>query len=237
MHIVIVGAGRAGTSFFDALTRAQHDVTLRHHDELGRVGDPDLVLLCVPDDAIADVARALPPVTGVVAHVAGSRTLDVLGDHPRRASLHPLCALPTRERGAARLVGATYVVAGDDVARDLVASLQGRARTIRDEDRTRYHATAAVCANHVVALLGHVAALAASAGLDLADFLDLAAQALDDVAALGPGAALTGPAARGDVATVDAHLAALPADQRATYVALANAAFELAESRQVAPSA
>jgi predicted short-subunit dehydrogenase-like oxidoreductase (DUF2520 family) len=169
--------------------------------------------------------------------VAGSRTLDVLAPHPRVASLHPLITLPSGELGAVRLVGATYCVAGDPAVLDVVGSLEGRIITLSDAQRTAYHATATVAANHLVALMGHVAALAESAGLCLDDFLPLAHQALRDVGEVGPHAALTGPASRGDMATIDAHLAAIPEPERSTYVAMANAAFELAEQRRSQTSA
>ncbi len=233
MNITIVGAGRAGSSFAGALTSVGHDVTLVHHDELDQLASPQLILLTVPDDAIGDVALAIAPSTNqVVAHVAGSLSLGVLGPHPRVGSIHPLMLLPSGELGARRLVGATYSVAGDELMLDVAASLRGRVITLRDDQRTAYHATAAVAANHLVALMGHVGHLAESAGLSLEDFLPLAQQALADVAAVGPRAALTGPASRGDMATIDAHLAAIPESQRSTYVALANAAFELAEQQR-----
>jgi predicted short-subunit dehydrogenase-like oxidoreductase (DUF2520 family) len=85
--------------------------------------------------------------------------------------------------------------------------------------------------------MGHVQVLAESAGLSLEDFLPLSHQALADVELLGVRNALTGPASRADMATIDAHLAAIPPSQRATYVAMANAAFELAEQRRLAPNA
>ncbi len=233
MHIAIVGAGRAGTSFALALRRVGHEVTLVHHDELLLVDAADLVLLCVPDDAIALVARELPLREGrVVAHAAGSRNLDVLAPHPRVGSLHPLVPLPDAERGAERLIGATYSVAGDPVVNALVASLHGRVLRLNDGQRTAYHATASVASNHLVALMGHVRELAQNAGLTLEDFLPLAELALRDARELGPDGALTGPASRGDMATIDAHLAAIPESQRSTYVAMANAAFELAEQRR-----
>jgi predicted short-subunit dehydrogenase-like oxidoreductase (DUF2520 family) len=230
MKVAIIGAGRAGTSFAAALGRVGHLVQLVHHEDLASAVASDVVLLTVPDDAIGAVSRALAPdASRVVAHVAGSRTLAVLEGHPRVGSLHPLVPLPSTERGARRLVGATYCVAGDPAILDLARSLRGRVISLPDGSRTAYHATASVAANHLVALMGHVARLAESAGLELEDFLPLARQALDDVAALGPLAALTGPASRGDMATVDAHLSAIPETERATYVALANAALETAE--------
>lgn len=238
MDITVVGAGRAGSSFATALRGVGHRVETLHHDELERVGSPDLVLLAVPDDAIAVTSRQFEtPASTVVAHVAGSRGLDELATHERRALLHPLAALTDAERGAARLLGATYSVAGDELASDVVASLHGRVIRLSDAQRALYHATASVAANHLVALLGQVQVLAEAAGLTLEDFLPLAEQALSDVERLGVERALTGPASRADMATIDAHLAAIPESQRAAYVALANLAFELAEQRRISATA
>lgn len=233
MKISIVGAGRAGTSFSTALAASGHDVQLVHHDELHLISAPNVILLTVPDDFIDVIALQIPHNENqIVAHVAGSRTLSVLGEHPRVASIHPLMALPSGDLGAARLYGATYCVAGDEGIREIATALNGRIITLSDEQRTLYHATAVVAANHLVALMGHVKELAEAAGLSLEDFLPLAEQSLRDVKEVGPQDALTGPASRGDMATIDAHLAALPEAERSTYVALANAAFELAEKRR-----
>ncbi len=232
MNIAVVGTGHAGSSFFLALRRVGHHVELFHHDELGSMDSFELVLLCVPDDTIADVARRLTPSEElVVTHVAGSRTLDVLAPHRRVGSLHPLMALPDAD-DAQRLIGATYCVAGDDLVWRVAESLEGRIISLGDAERTTYHAAAVVASNHLVALMGQVRTLAESIGLSLDDFMPLAQQSLRDVAVLGPEVALTGPASRGDMATIDAHLAAIPESERATYVALANAAFELSERRR-----
>jgi predicted short-subunit dehydrogenase-like oxidoreductase (DUF2520 family) len=234
MNITVVGAGRAGSSFATALGRVGHQVHLLHHSELDRLGRPELVLLTVPDDAIRSMSEGIAPSAHyVVAHVAGSRGLSELGAHERVGLMHPLAALLTAEIGAARLFGALYSVSGDPVIEDVVASLNGRAIRLSDEQRVAYHATASVAANHLVALMGHVQVLAESAGLSLEDFLALSRQALADVELLGVGGALTGPASRADMATIDAHLAAIPPSQRSTYVAMANAAFELAEQRRL----
>jgi predicted short-subunit dehydrogenase-like oxidoreductase (DUF2520 family) len=232
MKISIVGAGRAGSSFAVALRRVGHDVDVRHHDDVASLKDSQLVILCVPDDAIASIAATIAPRDDlVVAHVAGSRNLDVLAPHRRVGSLHPLMALPTGSE-AERLIGATYCVAGDELVRDVALSLAGRVITLLDDQRTIYHAAAVVASNHLVALMGQVRNLAESIGLTLEDFLPLAERSLVDVARFGPDDALTGPASRGDMATIDAHLAAIPESERSTYVALANAAFELAELRR-----
>jgi predicted short-subunit dehydrogenase-like oxidoreductase (DUF2520 family) len=232
MKISIVGAGRAGSSFATALRQVGHDVQVVHHDDVVSLGEAALVILCVPDDALSSVAATLAPRQDrVVAHVAGSRNLDVLAPHTLVGSLHPLMALPTGS-DADRLIGATYCVACDELVREVVRSLSGRIITLRDDQRTLYHATAVVASNHLVALMGQVRTLAESIGLSLEDFLPLAEQSLNDVARFGPDDALTGPASRGDMTTIDAHLAAVPESERSTYVALANAAFDLAERRR-----
>jgi predicted short-subunit dehydrogenase-like oxidoreductase (DUF2520 family) len=234
MKITLIGAGRAGRSFALALADVGHDVRLAHHDDLGELETPELILLTVPDDAILQLSLRLPMREDVVvAHVAGSRGLEELAGHPRTAFLHPLVALPNPEVGAARLQGALFSVGGDALIDDVVTSLSGRALYVRDEDRVLYHAAAAVTANHLVALMGQVQVLAESIGLNLEDFLPLAQQALDDVVTLGVDLALTGPASRADMATIDAHLAAIPDSERAAYVAMANLAFEVAERRRL----
>jgi predicted short-subunit dehydrogenase-like oxidoreductase (DUF2520 family) len=231
MRVLLIGAGRAGTALRGALTSVGHDVDLVHHDDVLTPDGYDLVVLCVPDDALATMAAALPTGDFVVAHVAGSRGARVLVPHQRTATMHPLAVLSEPTSGAARLMGATWAVSGDPLVRELLRSLDARVIDVADGDRAAYHATATVAANHLTALLAHVDELARTAGLSVDDFIGLARQALEEVAAKGPAAALTGPAARGDLATIDAHLAAIPESERPLYVALSQRAFELAESR------
>ena len=192
----------------------------------------DLLIVATPDDAIAGVAGRIEPDEGtVVVHLSGACGLDVLAPHPHRASLHPLVALPDAERGARRLRdGTTFAVSGsDEVALAamgrIVAVLGGTAVVVPEWARTAYHAAAAVAANHLVALLGQVERIAAEAGLPLSLFEGLVRGAVDDAFSAGPGRALTGPAARGDLGTLQRHrdvLAALPggSEEVAAYDAL-----------------
>jgi len=233
MRVRVVGAGRAGGALGLALGRAGWTVepALGRDDDLRAAArDVDLLVLAVPDPVIAEVADHVEPDgTTVVAHLAGSLGLDVLAGHPRPAALHPLVALPDAETGAARLAdGAWFAVAGDPIVEQVVADLGGHAFTVADEDRTRYHAAAVIASNHLVALLGQVERVAPP-GVPLQAFLALARGTVDNVAALGPAAALTGPVARGDWATVERHLAALPEDERPAYEAM------VAQARRLTP--
>lgn len=216
-----------------ALRRAGWDVDGPiAHDEPGlrtAASGVELLILAVPDAAVAEVAAAVDPDPAcAVAHLAGSLTLDVLAPHPRRASIHPLVALAGGELGADRLAsGAWFAVAGDPVAFAVVDALGGRTVDVADDDRVRYHAAAVMASNHLVALLGEVERVAASCGVPLDAYLDLVRGTVDNVATLGPRAALTGPVARGDTETVARHLAALPEAEAAVYAALSRAAERL----------
>lgn len=233
--IRIIGPGRAGTSLAAALSAHGWDVVgfLGRHDDLTHAArGVDILVIATPDDVVAQVAATVAPRAGtVVLHLSGSLGLGVLAPHPRRAALHPLVPLPNAAVGATRLAsGVTFAVSGERVARLLAHSLGGRVVEVADADRAAYHAAACIAANHVVALLGQVERVAASAGLDLEAFLPLTRAAVDDVAALGPRQALTGPAVRGDWDTLSRHLDALPARERAGYQAGAALATQLAES-------
>ena len=198
----------------------------------------DAVLVCTPDAAIGATADAIRPGDAAVLHCSGATTLEPLHAHARRGSLHPLMALPDASTGSTRLVsGGWFAVAGDPIAAELVAGLGGRSFAVDDDNRARYHATAAVAANHLVALLGQVERLAASIGVPLEAFLDLAAGSFDDVGRVGAAAALTGPAARGDHATLAAHRASLPTDEVELYEVLAAAAARLARPAETSDDA
>ncbi len=228
----VIGSGRAGGALSAGLKRRGWNILppLGRGDDLARAGEGvDLLVIATPDDRIGDIGAAVEPVvTTVVAHLAGSMGPDVLHMHPRRCAVHPLISIPTPETN---LSGAWFAIAGDPMARRVVEALDGRAFTVADEHRAAYHAAACIAANHLVALFGQVERVCTAAGVPLDPLLDLAQGALDQVRALGPAAALTGPAGRGDEATLARHLAALDPSEHAAYEALSQAAKRLATHR------
>lgn len=232
----IIGAGRAGGSFAAALTSAGWvvDGPIGREPEriAGAASGVDLVLVCVADQAIAEVALAIEPRDACIAHCAGSLGLDVLAPHERRASVHPLVSLPNAEVGAGRLRGAWFAVDGDPIATEVVDALAGTSFEIDDAHRAAYHAAACIAANHLVALLGQVERIGSAAGAPFEAYLDLVRGAVDNVAAFGPAAALTGPAARGDEATITRHLDAIDPSERAAFQAMADQARRLAGRRR-----
>jgi len=221
----VVGPGRAGGSLQRALAAAGWDVVepRRRGDDLtDAAAGVDLLVIATPDAALADVSASIEPVAStVVAHLAGSLGLDVLAGHRRAAALHPLRSIPTADTD---LRGAWFAVAGDPLVEQVVDDLGGHRVAVADADRVAYHAAACIASNHLVALLGQVERVAATAGVPLEAYLDLVRGTVDNVQRLGPAAALTGPVARGDEATVARHLAALDPAERPAYDAMADAA-------------
>ena len=186
----------------------------------------DLLVIATPDDVIAEVAGAVRPVEStLVAHLSGSLPLEVLSPHPRRASFHPLASLPDADTGARTLLGGCAVaIAGDPQIERVATDLGARAFEVPDDRRALYHATAVVAANHVVALLGQVERLAAACEVPVDGFLEMAGRVVANAREVGAAAALTGPAARGDVATIRRHVEALPPQELTLYRALASEA-------------
>jgi predicted short-subunit dehydrogenase-like oxidoreductase (DUF2520 family) len=168
--------------------------------------DADVVLLCVPDRAIAEVAAGIEAGPWV-AHVSGGTPLTALEPHSRRFSLHPLQTF-THDRGPEQLDGAWAAVTGETgdaiaVATVLAEILRLRPFVLDDERRALYHAGAAMAANYLVTLR--------RAAGELLDAADVPAEALDPLMrrVIENGFQLTGPIERGDWETVERHRAAI----------------------------
>ncbi len=197
--VAIIGAGRLGTAMAAALRSAGVAV----QGPLGRGQAPegaDVVLLCVPDAAIAEVADSIA-VGPLVGHCSGATTLEPLAGH-RAFSLHPLLTVPADVVTDFR--GVPCAVAGDEVAVRLATTLGMKPLAVADADRAAYHAAASMASNFLVTLEVAAERVAATAGLSREDLLPLVQATVDNWAALG-AAALTGPIARGDHETVARH--------------------------------
>jgi predicted short-subunit dehydrogenase-like oxidoreductase (DUF2520 family) len=152
----------------------------------------------------------------------------------RFGALHPLQSFPSVSAGLERLPGTWAAVAGDPAVTRIAEELGLNPFPVPDSERTRYHAAAVVASNHLVALLGQVERLAAACGVPFEAFGALARASVDNAFALGPQDALTGPVERGDLATVEGHLASLDPGERDAYRALAREAARLTGRRDSA---
>ena len=200
----VVGAGRLGR----ALTAAVG----WFDGPFGRGFDGsgfDVVILAVPDSAIVTAASAIRR-GPIVGHCSGALGLDVLAPH-EAFGLHPLMTVTT---AGAVFAGAGAAVAGTTnralaVANFFADELGLRGVYIADADRAAYHAAASMAANFLVTLEDAAETLLATTGASREILVPLVRAAFENWAALGGAAALTGPIARGDEATVIRQRAAI----------------------------
>jgi predicted short-subunit dehydrogenase-like oxidoreductase (DUF2520 family) len=239
MRIAIVGPGRAGMSLALAAHAASHDiVAVVARDEGGataaaeRVGAApltigsdlpacDLIVIATRDDAIEVVADAIAPHAaraGSAVHLSGLAPVERLRAFADRTipigAFHPLQTLPTPEAGAARLAGAWIAVTTADTALQarlerLARSLGAKPFPLADDVKPLYHAAAAAAANFPLVALTMASDLFESAGVPFAAAQPLVEAVVANAFDIGPRAALTGPVARGDDATVTAQLDAV----------------------------
>ena len=215
MHIGILGPGRLGRSLAALLEPHGHRVCLTRH-AADIPSEVEGVLLTVPDSAIAavvdDWSGPLP-----VLHCSGALTVDVLRPLTPAGSFHPLMTFPGVDVAIPDPTTIPVAIDGDEEAvafgRRIAESLGMRIITVPG-DRRLYHAAAVLAGNFGTVLLAHAVRALVEAGVPEASagniLLPLALQSLTN-AASDPAGSLTGPVARGDDATIAAHIAALDA--------------------------
>jgi predicted short-subunit dehydrogenase-like oxidoreductase (DUF2520 family) len=271
----IVGAGRLGTALGAALVKRGWRVeaivdreapAARESRRLigaGRASTSPaaaakakgLVIISVPDAAVAGAARELARASGSwpgrgVFHTSGLLTAGALGPLAARgalvASLHPVQSFPRKDLPASVFRGITWGIEGSPkavkAATGIVRALGGHVLFLAEQDKALYHAACVLASNALVALEGTAAGLLEGAGVGQAEalrtLLPLAQGTLQNVKSLGLEGALTGPVLRGDIETVRRHLAALRADPEArkVYRILGRQALGLAVSGRGLPA-
>ena len=231
-------------------TRERHDAFLPDTPFMPAAeaaGRAEVVVLGVPDASIARVCAALADEGAlrrgqVVMHLSGAFGLEVLeaagSAGAETLALHPLQTFPTVESAIARMAGTPIAVTSSDEetaskGERLARDAEGEPFRLAEEVRPLYHAAAVFASNYLVSVTAQAESLFKAAGLPdpLEVFMPLARASLENVATLGPEAALTGPVVRADAVTVRRNLEALrerSPDAVAPYVALADLTLHLA---------
>lgn len=257
-RVFVIGAGKAGRALTHAMRVGGVDVVGLHgrQSEIGitsgewppTLASATAVLVTVRDAELDGVLRDLlsaPLDAGaVVLHASGSAEPPALDElrargHPG-GTFHPLLPLTDPTRATEQLHRAWIGIDGDEgaraVSRELAAAIGARVLEIPAGGKAGYHAAAVIASNFPIVLLAMATRVLTRAGVReeaargaLGALLTAAAE---NVSALAPSAALTGPVARGDVETVRAHLAALAdaPEILELYRALSREAIPLAES-------
>ncbi|PRZ08185.1 putative short-subunit dehydrogenase-like oxidoreductase (DUF2520 family) [Isoptericola sp. CG 20/1183] len=252
LGVGVVGAGRVGAVLGSALRSVGHAVVgasgvsddSRERIEtllpgVANLEIPDvveraeLVLMAVPDDALAGLVAGLAEVGAwqggqIVVHTSGRYGTDVLAPAQRAGAIplavHPAMTFTGTSLDLARLTGCTFAVTGPGavlpIGQALVVEIGGEPVVVDEAARGLYHAALAHGSNHLVVLVAQAAQALEAAGIEhpgrvlaplLGAALDGATRSADVRDGVGPGAisALTGPVSRGDAGTVATHLEVL----------------------------
>ena len=263
--IGLIGPGRAGVGLALALAQAGYAVRLhgRHQKSLPApltmtvgdgvkpppwIGETDVVILTVRDDAITPLAASLGNARAVnerhvILHLSGVQGQEALGSlvasRAALGSLHPLQTIVEPALTPARLKGAWAAVegmpraveAGERIARDLGM----RPFRIATKAKAMYHAGAVFASNYLVVVEAVAQRLLRHAGLSDAEawaaLKPLVEGTFENLSRHEPREALTGPVVRGDAVTIGRHLESLAVDDAKLYRALGRAALELAQKQ------
>lgn len=239
--VAIYGMGRFGRALAEALAAAGRPPLRTGGGAQGPAAliaglkTGTLVVLSVRDDAIAEVASQFAALAGSArhkfVHSSGSQGMLPLRSLERAGcqtgAFHILQSFPPQNAGA-RVPGSWCAIAGPKLLleqlRSLAKALQMNPIELPDAARPAYHAAAVLASNALVTLLAAGESLLTGAGVPGRDaaamLLPLVQGTLENIAAAGAQQALTGPVARGDVETLKAHRAVMPAKLLPLYRAL-----------------
>ena len=246
-HRIVGVSGRAGTA--DRAARYLPGVPVVDAADTADVaGLADVVLIGTPDDRIEETCASLGRAGAVgegrhVAHLSGATSLEALATARSAGaevlSIHPLQTFPDVEAALARIPGSGIAVTAltepaHALGERLASDVGGRPFRLADEAKPLYHAAAVFASNYLVATTALAEELFRKAGMDqpVDLFMPLQRATLDNIAAMGPALALTGPAVRGDAGTVARNLEAVARHAPGAvlpYVAMADVALDLAE--------
>lgn len=211
------------------------------------VKESDTLFLTVPDGRITTVWNQIKdmPLTGkFICHCSGALSageafpgIDECGAFGY--SVHPLFAVSDKYHSYRELTQAYFVIEGEKKHREEIAGffyeLGNEVRFLRPEDKVKYHCAAAVCSNHVVALMEAAFTLMGECGFDEESARGALAPIMlgnmRHIAEGGTVKSLTGPVERADKETVLKHLACLDEEQRELYRLLSGILVSIGERK------
>ncbi len=233
MRILLIGTGKLAFHLGHALAGSDLDligIVGRDRDRTDRLAQQigtssfqlnaplptaDLILIAVSDSAIAEVSNAIGTTAATVVHTSGASPIGLLSQHEQHGVLWPIQTFGTDRPIDLKSVPLIYE--GNNEAaiteiRRLAEALGDRVMELTHEDRTLLHISAVIMGNFPVFLLKKAQELLTGRSVDPSLLDELWGTMAENAIAMGPREALTGPAARGDLPTIDRHLQALRTD-------------------------
>ena len=196
----------------------------------------DLILLTCPDDQITSLSQVIAHnkqlKNAMLIHCSGSLSSKAMCCNKQQnhltGSIHPLKSFADPALAVTTFAGTYCTFEGDPalhpIMSTLITDIGGIALPISTAQKSLYHAGSVMLSNFMVALYELGETTLKQAGIAPQHAHDIARQMMqntvENCTSLSPQAALTGPALRGDLNTIQSHLNALPSDSRAIYLTL-----------------
>ncbi len=234
--IGFIGAGKCGTSlarYFNEkgievsgfYSPSANDNGFRLMTPRALFENSDAVFITVKDSVIGSVwesVKQFDTQDKIICHCSGSLTSTVFegADYNRVCSVHPMLAFNSRSTAHEAIENAFFTLEGGKDAVEAISLLLehtgNRYRVIRREDKAKYHAAACFASNFVVAVCEKAEELLSECGFDRKEahsaLVPLMRNNMDNILSCGTSGAITGPAARRDMTTIDKHIKALGDD-------------------------
>ena len=189
--------------------------------------DCDLVIIAVNDDAIKDVALNLNNYKGLLVHTSGTQSSSLLSNVENYGILYPLQTLTKGFDVDLKKVPLLINASSSDCLSRLkmfATSISDIVVECSDEERAQIHMSAVYVSNFVNVMLQIGDKLLNDRGLDISILESLVRETVNKSFLLGPEQALTGPAKRGDIDTINKHLSLLDnnIEEKKIYESLTN---------------
>ena len=186
------------------------------------VDTADMMFITTADDFISKVSSDLKWRKGqLVVHCSGASTVQALESAKNQGafvgSIHPCQSFASVEQAIENLPGSTFAIEAEEPVKSILAAMAGTLKGdivyLTSEDKMLYHAAAAIACNYFVTIEKLATDLWKNFGKTSADgikaYMPLLKGTLANIETTGFPKCLTGPIARGDVATIRRHLSAL----------------------------
>lgn len=230
-----VGAAKAGIKIKQAVRQAE------------------VILITTPDRQIAVVVEALLKEDAIrsgqfVFHACGSQSAETLAAVRDAGaiigSMHPLQAFSTIEGAVQSIPGTYFAIDGDAAAiaaaKQMIVDIGGQSFVIPSAQRALYHAAACMASNYTVAVIHSAVQMFKALGITeteaIAALSPIMRGTFANIVRAGTVNALTGPIVRGDVGTIEKHLAQiaeLSPKESTIYAQLGIYTEKIAEERKI----
>ncbi|MBI5360935.1 MAG: DUF2520 domain-containing protein [Planctomycetes bacterium] len=194
-----------------------------YDDPIKAANGAAIIFITTADNAIAETSGLLAKYGAIKAgaailHCSGSLNSSALAEMRRiksfTGSMHPMASFAMPETAVKNLQGVYWCYEGDEeifpLIEQLVTDMRGIPLKINPDMKVLYHAASVIACNYTIPLTASAVSLLKKSGLNgeqaTGALIRLMRSTLDNLSTAPPEKALTGPIARGDIATIEGHL-------------------------------